>query len=115
MLDQNSKAVAIIIVAVFLFCHACSSTAVADESAAALTILRAKCGSCHNAKNPKAELDLTSLTGVLIGGESGLAIDKDAANSLLWGQLTHGATDLSPTRGLQDTDTRRQSVVVWLL
>ncbi|MDE0818446.1 MAG: hypothetical protein OSA92_12345, partial [Pirellulaceae bacterium] len=83
-LDQNSKAAAIIMVAVLLFGHPCRSTAVADESAAALQILRTKCGSCHNAKNPKAGLNLTSLAGVLAGGESGLAIDKDAANSLLW-------------------------------
>ena len=64
--------------------HVCCSTAVAGEAAAALKILRAKCGSCHNSQSPKAELDLTSLAGVIAGGESGLAIDKDAANSLLW-------------------------------
>ena len=112
MLDQNSKAVAIIIVAVFLFCHACSSTAVADESAAALTILRAKCGSCHNAKNPKAELDLTSLTGVLIGGESGLAIDKDAANSLLWKMVDSEA--MPPEDSPQLTDAEKQTFWNWL-
>ena len=106
-LDRNSKAAAIIMVAVLLFGHACSNTAVADESAAALKILRVKCGSCHNAKNPKAELDLTSLAGVLAGGESGLVIDKDAANSLLWEMVDSEA--MPPEDSPQLTDAEKQT------
>ena len=94
-LDQNSKTVAIIMIAALLFGHACSSAAGADESAAALKILRTKCGSCHHPKNPKAELDLSTLAGVLAGGESGLAIDEDAANSLLWEMVDSEVVDLS--------------------
>ena len=111
-LDRNSKAAAIIMVAVLLFGHACSSTAVADESAAALKILRVKCGSCHNAKNPKAELDLTSLAGVLAGGESGLVIDKDAANSLLWEMVDSEA--MPPEDSPQLTVAEKQTFWKWL-
>jgi mono/diheme cytochrome c family protein len=111
-LDQNSKAAAIIMVAVLLFGHPCRSTAVADESAAALQILRTKCGSCHNAKNPKAGLNLTSLAGVLAGGESGLAIDKDAANSLLWKMVDSEA--MPPEDSPQLTDAEKQTFWKWL-
>jgi hypothetical protein len=111
-LDQNSKAVAIIMVAAILFGHACRRTAVADESAAALKILRTKCGSCHNSKNPKAALDLTSLAGVIAGGESGLAIDKDAAKSLLW-EMVDSET-MPPEDSPQLTDGEKQIFWKWL-
>ena len=75
-LDQNLKAAAIIMIAALLLGHTCRSTAVADESAAALQILRTKCGSCHNVKNPKAGLNLTSLAGVFVGGESAWQLIK---------------------------------------
>ncbi|MGY8731656.1 MAG: DUF1549 domain-containing protein, partial [Pirellulales bacterium] len=111
-LGQNSKAVAIMMVVAFFCGHACCSTAVADESAAVLKILRTKCGSCHNPKNPKAELDLTSLAGVIAGGESGLAINKDAANSLLWKMVDSEA--MPPEDSPQLTDAEKQTFWKWL-
>ena len=111
-LDQNSKTVAIIMIAALLFGHACSSAAGADESAAALKILRTKCGSCHHPKNPKAELDLSTLAGVLAGGESGLAIDEDAANSLLW-EMVDSET-MPPEDSPQLTTAEKQTLWKWL-
>jgi mono/diheme cytochrome c family protein len=110
--DQNSKAAAIMMAAALLCGHVCCSTAVAGEAAAALKILRAKCGSCHNSQNPKAELDLTSLAGVIAGGESGLAIDKDAANSLLWKMVDSEA--MPPEDSPQLTDAEKQTFWKWL-
>ena len=111
-LEQNSKAAAIIVVVVFLFGYACSSTAVADESSAALKILHAKCSSCHNPKDPKANLDLTSLAGVFAGSESGLVIDKDAANSLLWEMVDSEA--MPPENSPQLTSAEKQTLWKWL-
>jgi hypothetical protein len=111
-LDQNSKMAVIIMVVALLFGHSCRNTAVADESAAALKILRAKCGSCHNAKNRKAELDLTSLAGVLAGSESGPVIDKDAAISLLWEMVDSEA--MPPEDSPQLTDAEKQTFWKWL-
>jgi len=36
-----------------------------------LPLLQAKCSRCHSDKVHKAELDLTTLAGILKGGESG--------------------------------------------
>jgi hypothetical protein len=112
MLDQNSKAAATILIAAILLGHVCSSPAVADESVVALKILRTKCGSCHTTKNPKAELDLTSLAGVIAGGESGSAIEKDAANSLLW-EMVDSET-MPPEDFPQLTDVEKQTLWKWL-
>ena len=112
ILDQNSKAAAIMMITALLLGHICHSTAVADDSAAALQILRTKCGSCHNAKNPKAGLNLTSLAGVFAGGESGLAIDKAAANSLLWKMVDSEA--MPPEDSPQLTDAEKQTFWKWL-
>lgn len=110
--DQNPKATVILVIAALLLGNACRSTAVADEPAAALQILRTKCGSCHDAKNPEAGLNLTSLAGVLAGGESGLVIDKDAANSLLWKMLD--SDSMPPEDSPQLTDAEKKTFWNWL-
>ncbi|MBT5123837.1 MAG: DUF1553 domain-containing protein, partial [Planctomycetaceae bacterium] len=111
-LDQNSKVATIIMIAVLLLGHTCRSPAVADESAVVLQILRTKCGSCHNTNNPKAGLNLTSLAGVFAGGESGRAIDKDAANSLLWKMVDSDA--MPPEDSPQLTAAEKQTFWKWL-
>ena len=53
----------------------------ADKSAAAaMTILRAHCFSCHNSDKKRGQLDLTSREGALKGGETGPALKPGKAS-----------------------------------
>lgn len=62
-----------------------------------LPVFKAKCIECHNSKSPKAELDLTTIAGVLKGGESGDSVVKGKpADSLLF-EMVH--EELMPPEG----------------
>ncbi len=51
-------------------------------------ILNQNCKSCHNPRNQKGELDLTTMEGLLAGGEDGLIFTAgDAAHSELFARL----------------------------
>lgn len=51
-------------------------------------ILNQNCKSCHNPRNKKGELDLTSMKGLLVGGEDGLVLTAgDAQHSELFARL----------------------------
>ena len=54
-------------------------------------IFKARCLRCHGQKMPKAELNLTTLSGVLAGGESGHIVDQDPVSSLLWEMIDSGS------------------------
>ena len=56
-----------------------------------LPIFKAKCVACHHSKSGKAGLDLTSLTGVLKGSESGkITVKGRPDNSLLYEMIREG-------------------------
>ncbi len=58
-------------------------------------ILAKKCGKCHSAKVRKGMLDLSSMTGLRRGGESGeAAIANSVEDSLLWIMIDGG--DMPP-------------------
>jgi len=53
-------------------------------------LFQAKCWRCHNAKARKADLDLTTVAGILKGGESGPAIVPRKPNESLLYEKVHG-------------------------
>jgi len=56
-----------------------------------LPILNKKCGECHNAESKKGDLDLSSMTGLKRGGESGeSAITETVDESMLWIMIDGG-------------------------
>ncbi|MFA6546510.1 MAG: c-type cytochrome domain-containing protein [Limisphaerales bacterium] len=71
----------------------------ADKSAAAMTILRAHCFSCHNVEKKRGQLDLTSREAALKGGENGPVIKPGkASDSPLLKQLLPGADPHMPPK-----------------
>jgi hypothetical protein len=77
-----------------------------------LPIFRARCLSCHSGKRPKAQLDLSTHRGVLIGGKSGAVIRQSAAeSSLLWSKI---ASSLMPPSGTKLTAKEKGVVRVWI-
>jgi len=56
-----------------------------------LPIFKAKCAGCHNPKAQKAQLDLTSMAGVLKGSESGdILVRSKPGESLLYEMISDG-------------------------
>ncbi len=54
-------------------------------------LLADKCGKCHGAKVKKGELDLSTMSGLLRGGESGEpAVAETAEDSMLWIMVNGG-------------------------
>lgn len=69
------------------------------SAAAAMTILRAQCFSCHNAEKKRGQLDLTSREAALKGGENGPALKPGkAADSPLIKSLVPGADPHMPPK-----------------
>ena len=58
-------------------------------------IFNSKCIGCHNGGHPSG-LDLRTYAGVTVGGNSGLVIANNHANSLLWDYVN---TDYMPPNG----------------
>lgn len=69
------------------------------HAAAAMTILRAHCFSCHNVEKKRGQLDLTSREAALKGGENGPALKPGkASDSPLIKSLTAGADPHMPPK-----------------
>lgn len=69
------------------------------HSAAAMTILRAHCFSCHNVEKKRGQLDLTSREAAIKGGENGPALKPGkASDSPLIKSLAAGADPHMPPK-----------------
>jgi len=55
-------------------------------------VFQTKCWRCHDVKTHKAELNLTTLAGVLKGGESGRVIVPGKPDESLLYEKVHGGT-----------------------
>ena len=77
-------------------------------------ILQAKCGMCHSNRAQEAELDLSTFSGVLRGGESGSLLDAEhPEKSLLWTQIESGEMppDDHEPLNTEELDTIKQWVL----
>ena len=91
----------------------------ADNSAAklkfarhVLPILKAKCLSCHSGERPKASLDLTTVGGVMRGGQSGAVLRRASAeSSLLWERIAAGEM---PPKGTPLTAEEKGVLRTWI-
>jgi hypothetical protein len=74
-------------------------------------ILARKCGKCHGGKVRKGGLDLSSMAGLRVGGESGEgAVAETVADSLLWIMIDSGdmpPKGQKPLTGKETTTIRR--------
>ena len=78
-----------------------------------LPIFRAKCTKCHNARARKAELDLSSLGGVMKGSESGDTIEKSKPDeSLLFQMIDEG--DMPPKGNRPLTAREKEVIRQWI-
>lgn len=62
-----------------------------------LPIFKARCNKCHSGKSLKAELDLSTSTGVLAGGESGEVLEPGKPDGSLLYEMLHDG--LMPPEG----------------
>lgn len=78
-----------------------------------LPIFKSRCVECHNPKSPKAELDLSSASGVFQGGESGkIVVKSDVDNSPLH-EMVHDR--LMPPEGKPPlTDNEIHLIKTWI-
>lgn len=81
-----------------------------------LPIFEAHCVSCHSGKQPKAGLDLANHRGVLVGGKSGAAIRKAAAeSSLLWSKVAGGEMPPKGTKLTAKLTAKEKGTIrVWI-
>lgn len=107
--------------AIVVFClldSLLASSSRADESIPVFEsdlrpVFARKCGRCHGDKVRKAGLDLSSMTGLRRGGESGeSAIGKTVEDSLLWIMIDGG--DMPPDGQPRLTDQERTLIRNWL-
>ena len=76
-------------------------------------ILAKKCGKCHGAKARKGDLDLSTMSGLRRGGESGEpAVAESLDESLLWIMIDGG--DMPPEGQPPLTDVEREVVQKWI-
>jgi mono/diheme cytochrome c family protein len=93
MLRGVVTSLGVIIVASFLLGAARAAPPISEVrfEADILPLLKAKCVRCHGGNAPKGDLDLTSSTGVLKGGESGpIVVSGKADKSLLYEKVHDG-------------------------
>ncbi len=77
-----------------------------------LPILQAKCLACHAGEQPKAGLDLSTRRGVMLGGKSGPAVRRAAAeSSLLWERIASGEM---PPKGTKLTAPEKAIIRNWI-
>ncbi|WP_298861492.1 DUF1553 domain-containing protein [uncultured Gimesia sp.] len=77
-----------------------------------LPIFRMKCFRCHAGVEPKAGLNLSQPSALIIGGDSGAAIRISAAeSSLLYEKI---ASDEMPAAGQKLTATEKATVRTWI-
>ncbi|MFM7059050.1 MAG: PSD1 and planctomycete cytochrome C domain-containing protein [Planctomycetota bacterium] len=94
-----------------------SSSVHADERglvpAGILTVLSTRCSHCHNSRVQRGGLDLSSVAGLLRGGESGAAVSsKDPVSGQLWQRLAAG--DMPPEGEPPLSDAEQQLLLEWL-
>ena len=76
-------------------------------------VLLQKCGKCHGEKGAKGGLDLSTMTGILRGGESGESVVADTRDeSLLWVMIDGGG--MPPEDQPQLTPLEKDLVGRWL-
>ena len=96
----QSRILSQLTLAILLFVVLQPRTTVAQDSELVFetdiqTVLATKCGKCHSAKARKGGLDLSTMSGLLRGGESGEAVVDDSLDeSLLWQMIDGG--DMPP-------------------
>lgn len=78
-----------------------------------LPILKAKCFECHSSQKKKADLDLSSMAGVLKGSESGEILVKGKANKSLLYEMLHDG--LMPPEGKTPlTAEEMETIARWI-
>ncbi|MDA1229753.1 MAG: PSD1 and planctomycete cytochrome C domain-containing protein [Planctomycetota bacterium] len=104
--------------AICLYCLAVNPLACADEKGLVfesdiLPVLIRKCGKCHSENLQKGGLDLSSMSGIRHGGESGDLVVADAVeDSLLWTMISGG--DMPPEGQQQLTANERDVIRRWI-
>jgi hypothetical protein len=80
-----------------------------------LPVLRQRCGSCHNADQRTAGLDVTTYSGIMAGGGSGDSIAAgNAAGSLLYRVVAHEAEPTMPPDGPPIPEHERRLLAAWI-
>lgn len=80
---------------------------------AGVKILQENCVTCHMGVNPSGKLDLSTRTGLLKGGVSGLVVNKSNINaSLLLRSIRHDGRSMPPSSKIPDADAL--TVAKWL-
>jgi len=91
--------------------HAADAAPVFESDVA--PVLAAKCGKCHSSKVQKGALDLSSIRGLLAGGESGeSAVAESVDDSLLWIMIDGG--DMPPEGQPPLSNKERSLIHQWL-
>jgi hypothetical protein len=76
-------------------------------------LLASKCGKCHSAKARKSGLDLSTMKGLLRGGESGEAVVGESLDeSLLWSMIDGG--DMPPEDEPRLSDSEKNLIRKWI-
>lgn len=77
-------------------------------------VLTVKCGKCHGTKVRKGDLDLSTMTGIRRGGESGdEAIADSVDDSLLWIMIDGG--DMPPEGQPPLTSSEQSLIKLWIM
>ena len=77
------------------------------------TILKKKCGDCHGADDKEADLDLTSASGVVLGGENGKVLEPGTPNeSSLFSRVLSG--EMPPEGSPRLTKAEIQTIRDWI-
>ncbi len=80
-----------------------------------LPLVEANCAKCHNADKKKADLDLTSYQGVLIGSGSGAVVASgNLDGSKLWKALTHAEEPFMPPNRPKLSDKDLEVFKKWI-
>ncbi len=87
----------------------------AESNPDALTILKARCFGCHNAKLLQGKLDLTSRDSALRGGERGPAVVAGkATESLIYQFATQQVRPFMPPAGDRLTPGELKTMAAWI-
>lgn len=90
-----------------------SAPASAEFESSVQSILKQRCGKCHNAKRSEGELDLTSPSGVHRGGESGpVTVAGRSRDSLLLSRVFSG--EMPPEGETRLTKAEIDAIRLWI-
>lgn len=82
-----------------------------DPTVPVLKLLKTRCGKCHGAVRPKAELELLTLGGIARGGESGeVIVGGKPEESLLWQRILED--EMPPDDPLPEAE--REVIRCWI-